>query len=111
MLVLRFSGYPPICRPRRGAQAVRDATIPPAGVSTLFPNKDHRFVAALEECFTRTIAALEVGADSADERQPDSVLFAIGDAYAELVADGTLLLLRVHAHSGAENPTLGEALG
>lgn len=92
------------------ADVARDAKISPAYVSKLFPNKDRLFVAALEECFVRILAALEEGADSADDQSPDSVLFAMGGAYAALVADRTLLMLQVHAQSVAENPEVGEAL-
>ena len=92
------------------ADVAREAKISPAYVFKLFPNKELLFVAALEECFAQVVAALEAGADSAVDQKPDSILYSMGDAYAELVADRTLLLLQVHAQSVADIPEIGEAL-
>ncbi|TXK19375.1 TetR/AcrR family transcriptional regulator [Homoserinibacter sp. GY 40078] len=92
------------------ADVGREAKISPAYVFKLFPSKERLFVAALESCFEQVLAALEEGADRAPEQNADSILFEMGAAYAELIADRTLLLLQVHAQSVAEIPEIGEAL-
>ncbi|RUR03104.1 TetR/AcrR family transcriptional regulator [Labedella endophytica] len=92
------------------AVVARDSGISPAYVSKLFPTKERLFVAALEECMTRVVEALERGADAASSQDPDVVLDAMGDAYAHLIADRALLMLQVHAQSVADVPEIGAAL-
>ena len=92
------------------ADVAREAGISPAYVFKLFPGKDRLFVAALEECFAQVVAALDVGAESAEDQSPDGVLWAMGSAYAELIADRTLLMLQVHAQAVADIPEIGDAL-
>lgn len=92
------------------ADVARGATISPAYVFKLFPSKERLFVAALDECFAQILASLAGGADSAEDQSPESVLFAMGGAYAELIHDRTLLLLQVHAQSVAEIQEVGDAL-
>lgn len=92
------------------ADVAREAKISPAYVFKLFPSKERLFVVALEECFSQILAALEAGADDAQDQDPDSVLFAMGGAYADLIADRTLLLLQVHAQSVADIQEVGDAL-
>jgi len=92
------------------ANVAREAKISPAYVFKLFPSKERLFVAALEECFAQIVASLSSGADNAKSQDPDDVLFAMGGAYAELIADRTLLLLQVHAQSVADIPEVGDAL-
>lgn len=86
-----------------------------AGISTayvfkLFPGKERLFVAALDECFVRVEQALADGAASCESTDPDDVLDAMGQAYADLIADRDLLMLQVHALSVAEIPEVGTAL-
>lgn len=92
------------------ADVARESRISPAYVFKLFPGKDSLFVAALENCFDHVIVALERGADSASDQSPAGVLEAMGDAYAELIEDRTLLMLQVHAQSVADIPEIGAAL-
>ncbi|WP_019135583.1 TetR/AcrR family transcriptional regulator [Cellulomonas massiliensis] len=92
------------------ADVARAAKISPAYVAKLFPTKERLFVTALERCFDQVVEALAAGADDADDPSPDGVLFAMGGAYAHLIADRTLLMLQVHAQSVAELPEIGEAL-
>ena len=92
------------------ADIAREARISPAYVFKLFPGKEHLFVVALEQCFTEIVGALEAGADASTDRSPDAVLEAMGDAYADLISDRTLLILQVHAQSIADIPEVGEAL-
>lgn len=92
------------------ADVARGAQISPAYVFKLFPSKERLFVAALDECFIQIVASLADGADKAEDQSPDSILFAMGAAYAELIQDRALLLLQVHAQSVAEIPEVGDAL-
>lgn len=92
------------------ADVARAAKISPAYVLKLFPRKELLFVAALEECFAQVVAALQAGAEACQEEDAEAVLFAMGGAYADLVADRTLLMLQVHAQSVADIPEIGEAL-
>jgi AcrR family transcriptional regulator len=92
------------------ADVARGAKISPAYVFKLFPSKERLFVAALDECFLQIVASLAEGADNAEDQSPDSILYAMGSAYAELIQDRALLLLQVHAQSVAEITEVGDAL-
>jgi AcrR family transcriptional regulator len=92
------------------AEVARVAKISPAYVFKLYPGKEALFVAAIEACFDAIIETLEEGADAADAARPEQVLDAMGDAYARLIADRTLLMLQVHAQSVADVPDIGTAL-
>jgi AcrR family transcriptional regulator len=92
------------------AAIATDADISPAYVFKLFPSKESLFVAALDRCFERIEGALESGAHSADGGTPDEILDAMGDAYAELISDRSLLMLQVHAQSAADIPDIREGL-
>lgn len=86
------------------------ARISPAYVFRLYPGKLALFVAALEECFSRVLRALAEGADASAAEEPEQLLEAMGDAYARLIADRSLLMLQVHALSAADVPEIGAAL-
>jgi AcrR family transcriptional regulator len=86
------------------------AEISTAYVFKLFPRKEGLFVAALDRCFGRIEEALERGARTADGGTPDEILEAMGDAYAELIADRSLLMLQVHAQSASDVPEIREEL-
>jgi AcrR family transcriptional regulator len=92
------------------AAVAEEAKISSAYVFKLFPGKEALFVAALESCFDAIVDALAEGADAASDQQPATVLDAMGDAYAGLIADRTLLMLQVHAQSVADVPQVGDAL-
>ena len=92
------------------ADVAGEARISPAYAFKLFPRKETLFVAALELCFDRILEALSEGADAAASQTPEDVLDAMGDAYAHLIQDRTLLMLQVHAQSVAEVPEIGSAL-
>lgn len=86
------------------------AKISPAYVFKLFPAKESLFVAALDHCFTLTQQVLAAGADEASDDSPDAVLYAMGGAYAQLVADRELLMLQVHAQAATDVPEIREAV-
>lgn len=92
------------------ADVAREAKISPAYVFKLYPRKETLFVAALEACFDRILGALAEGADAAPSPFAVAVLDAMGDAYAALIRDRTLLMLQVHAQSVADIPEIGDAL-
>lgn len=86
-----------------------------AGISTayvfkLFPSKVELFVAALDRCFELVERSLATGAARAAGAEPDAVLYEMGGAYAELIADKRLLMLQVHAQSAADIADIGEAV-
>lgn len=93
------------------ADVAGEAKISPAYVSKLYATKERLFVAALEECFDRIVEALAAGADSAPAgADGDTILDAMGLAYARLIADRDLMMLQVHAQSIADIPDVGAAL-
>jgi len=92
------------------ADVARAARISPAYVFKLFPSKEKLFVAAFELCTERIVETLSAGADASTDTDPDAVLDAMGGAYAQLIADRSLLMLQVHAQSVAEIPEIGQAL-
>lgn len=87
-----------------------DADISPAYVFKLFPSKEGLFVAALDRCFELIEAALERGAQRVPAGTPNELLDAMGDAYAELISDRSLLMLQVHAQSASSVPEIKDAL-
>ncbi|WP_424952140.1 TetR/AcrR family transcriptional regulator [Deinococcus sp.] len=106
VLVFARSGYlgTPI------AAVAEHAQISPAYVFKLFPSKEVLFVATLERCFQRIRAALQRGADASPDHTPEGLLWAMGGAYAELIADRSLLMLQVHAQSASDQPEIAAAL-
>src|SRR6185312_9265686 len=67
-------------------------------------------VAALDRCFELVEQALSTGAARAAGASPDDILYAMGGAYAELIANNSLLMLQVHAQSAADVPEIADAL-
>jgi AcrR family transcriptional regulator len=92
------------------ADVAREAKISSAYVFKLYARKEALFVAALETCFDRIVDALTVGADASADNSPAAVLESMGDAYADLIRDRTLLMLQVHAQSVADIAEIGDAL-
>jgi AcrR family transcriptional regulator len=92
------------------ADVARESGISPAYVFKLFPSKERLFVAALESCFAQILEALAAGADASPDQDADAVLDAMGDAYAHLIGDRSLLSLQVHAQSAADIPEVKQSL-
>ena len=92
------------------ASIAADADISTAYVFKLFPGKESLFVAALERCFERIEAALEEGARAVGDGTPAELLDGMGEAYADLIADRSLLMLQVHAQSASDVPAIQAAL-
>lgn len=85
------------------------AGISPAYVFRLFDGKLGLFLAALEHCHEQVLATMSDVADRMPEEKPEVVLAAMGDAYAELIADRDLLMLQVHALSAVDVPEIAAA--
>lgn len=98
------------------ADVGREADISAAYVFKLYPSKERLFVAALERCYELVEEALEAGASVAagasgvDAQTPAGILYAMGGAYAALVADRDLLMLQVHAQAAAGSPGIAAAV-
>ena len=92
------------------AKIAAEAKISTAYVFKLFPSKERLFVAALDRCFELIRQALDAGATAAREQTPAGLLDAMGDAYAELIADKDLLMLQVHAQSASDVEEIRRAL-
>jgi AcrR family transcriptional regulator len=86
------------------------AQISTAYVFKLFPRKEDLFVAALGRCFNLIQNALETGAAAVSDQTPESILAAMGRAYAALIADRSLLMLQVHAQSATTVPEIAASL-
>jgi len=92
------------------ADVATEAGISTAYVFRLFAGKLGLFVAAVDHCYARVVQALAEGAGRAPGGSPEDVLAAMGDAYAELIADRDLLMLQVHAQSACDVPEVREAV-
>lgn len=86
------------------------ARISPAYVFKLFPGKLALFVAALNQCYDLIEAALTTGADASPSNDPADMLYAMGGAYAHLIANRDLLMMQVHAQSAADVPEISLAM-
>lgn len=86
------------------------ARISPAYVFKLFPSKVSLFVAALDSCYDRIIRALEVSASKVDTEDPETILDAMGGAYADLIADRDLLMMQVHGQAATRTPEIADAV-
>ena len=92
------------------AQVAAEAKISTAYVFKLFPSKEKLFVAALDHCFDLIEKALAEGAEASADQSPRGQLDGMGEAYANLIANRSLLMLQVHAQSAADVPEIREAL-
>jgi AcrR family transcriptional regulator len=88
-------------------EVAKAAGISQAYLFRLFPTKGELYVAAVERCFARTLAAFQAAAEG---RPPEEALEAMGAAYVELLGDRTALLGQLQAHAAAVNdPVVREA--
>lgn len=82
------------------------AGISQAYVFKLFPTKEELFIAAVERCFTRIEETLEKSAQTVSSGDADEILYAMGDGYASLIADRSILMIQVHAQSASDVPAI-----
>src|SRR5258705_6048588 len=82
-------------------------------VFQLFGTKKDLFLAVVRSCFARTTLVFE---DAARRYEPganplcDTVLDAMGQAYMELLADRTLLLLQLQAYAACADPDVRDVV-
>ncbi|MFI5955067.1 TetR/AcrR family transcriptional regulator [Cryptosporangium sp. NPDC051539] len=89
-------------------EVAKAAGISQAYLYRLFPDKQTLFAAVVGRCFERILESFRSGTTG---DSPDAILFAIGGAYAELIADQDLLLLQMHAQCAAVSvPEIKEAV-
>ena len=72
----------------------------------LFPTKKGLFLALVQRCFERIA---EVFTTAAGDHSGEDALMAMGDAYHQLLADRTLLLLQLHAYAACDDPEIRAA--
>jgi AcrR family transcriptional regulator len=72
----------------------------------LFPSKKALFLALVERCFQRITIAFTA---AAQDKAGQEALEAMGDAYHQLLADRTLLLLQMQAYAACEDPEVRDA--
>jgi len=72
----------------------------------LFPTKKGLFLALVQRCFERIA---EVFTSAAGDHSGEDALMAMGDAYHQLLADRTLLLLQLHAYAACDDPDIRAA--
>jgi len=72
----------------------------------LFPTKKGLFLALVQRCFERIA---EVFTTAAGDHSGEDALMAMGDAYHQLLADRTLLLLQLHAYAACDDPDIRAA--
>jgi AcrR family transcriptional regulator len=66
----------------------------------LFPTKKRLFLALVQRCFERIA---ETFTAAAGDRVGEDALTAMGEAYHQLLADRTLLLLQLHAYAACDD--------
>lgn len=79
-------------------------------VQRLFGSKVRLFAAVVAHCYERICTCLEEAADRASAADPAGVLEAMGDAYAALIGDRSLLMIQVHAQAATGVPDIEAAV-
>jgi AcrR family transcriptional regulator len=72
----------------------------------LYGTKKELFLACLERCFDRTVETFRRAA--ADVREGETLLSAMGRAYAEMLADRELLLFQLQTYAASDDPDIRE---
>lgn len=79
-------------------------------VQRLFGSKLKLFVAVVEYCYGQICDCLANAAEEAASRESADVLEAMADAYAELIADRSLLMLQVQAQAATGEPAIRDGV-
>lgn len=79
-------------------EVAKAAGISQAYLYRLFPDKQTLFAAVVERTFERVLESFAQGTTG---DSPDAILYAMGGAYADLIADQDLLLVQMHAQCAA----------
>jgi AcrR family transcriptional regulator len=85
------------------------AGISQAYVLRLFDGKLGLFVAALDHCYEQIRQTLHRSAEKLPAASATQILDQMGDDYAELIADRSLIKLQIHAQSASDVPEIREA--
>jgi len=72
----------------------------------LFPTKKALFVASVELCFNRVIAAFETAAEGLSGEEAK---VAMAEAYGALIADRSLLMHQLQSYAGCDDPEVRDA--
>ena len=72
----------------------------------LFGTKKELFVASSRRCFGRVLAAFQ---EAADGKRGDEAMQAMGNAYAQLLADRDLLLGQMQMYAACSDPDVRDA--
>jgi AcrR family transcriptional regulator len=72
----------------------------------LFPSKKALFLALIERCFRRVDEAFTAAAAG---QAGEAAMAAMGDAYARLLEDRTLLLLQLQSYAACDDPEIRAA--
>lgn len=91
------------------ADVANEAGLSSAYVFRLFVNKQGLFISALRLCFEQVQGALATGAATAQSDDSESVLDAMGQTYAQLIGNQTLLMFQVHALAATDDPDIRAA--
>ncbi len=90
---------------------VAEATgISQAYVMRLFGSKLGLFISVIDQCNERVAAALASAADQVSGVMPGAVLEAMYKAYADLIADPSLIMIQVHAQGVSDVPEIRDAV-
>ena len=79
-------------------------------VMRLFGSKLGLFVAVVDDCNKRVTMRLLESADQVAGETPEVVLGAVNDAYADMIADPSLIMVQVHAQSATQVPEIRDAV-
>ena len=86
------------------------AGISQAYVFKLYPTKEELFVSAMERCYQRIEETLGEAANGAEAQTPEAILSAMGEGYARLISDRTMLMIQVHAQSACDIPAIRDVV-
>ncbi|WP_067460371.1 TetR/AcrR family transcriptional regulator [Actinomadura macra] len=91
-------------------EVARHAGISQAYLYRLFPDKEALFVSVVNHCADRILQCMADAAAEVRSGDPEAVLFAMGDAYARLIAERNLFMVLMQAKCAASEPAIGEAI-
>jgi AcrR family transcriptional regulator len=72
----------------------------------LFPTKKALFVASVELCFNRVIAAFE---QAAEGLEGEDAMVAMAESYGQLIADRSLLMHQLQSYASCDDPDVRDA--
>ena len=77
----------------------------------LFGTKKALFIAAVQRCFERTVAAFRTAAaEAGEDAGPADILMSMGAAYQRLLDDRSLLLMQMQAYAACEDEEIRDVV-